>query len=123
LEYANEVVLLSPNPLSYATPPIENEALIPTPAPASVLAESDKENCGRCPLFPIGWLVPIKDMTVDQAEDEPRVTEVRLVTTGQCYKCSRYRRGHCMRPLNPYPLPVESDGDQSGRDEGGRFKY
>ncbi|KAF9783822.1 hypothetical protein BJ322DRAFT_1109671 [Thelephora terrestris] len=53
LEYADEVVLPSPNPSSYATPPIENSVPVPTPAPASTLAASDKENCGRCVLQPI----------------------------------------------------------------------
>jgi hypothetical protein len=48
LEYADEVILPLPNPSSYATPPVENEASIPTPAPASTLAESNKENCRRC---------------------------------------------------------------------------
>ncbi|KAF9782881.1 hypothetical protein BJ322DRAFT_1110760 [Thelephora terrestris] len=57
LEYANEVILPSPNPLSYATPPVENEAPIATPALTSALAKSDKENCGRCPLLPIDQLV------------------------------------------------------------------
>jgi hypothetical protein len=69
LEYGNEVVLLSPNLLSYAMPPIENEAPIPTPAPASTLADSDKENCGRCPMQLISQLVLIEEMVVDRAED------------------------------------------------------
>ncbi|KAF9778235.1 hypothetical protein BJ322DRAFT_1025308 [Thelephora terrestris] len=77
LEYAYEVVLPSPNPSSYATPPIENAVPVPTPAPASTLAESNKENCGRCPLQPISQLVKIEDevMQVDRAEDVPRAIE------------------------------------------------
>ncbi|KAF9791090.1 hypothetical protein BJ322DRAFT_1017666 [Thelephora terrestris] len=79
LEYADEVVLPSPNPLSYATPPIENVVPIPTPAPASTLAESDKENCRRCPLQPISQLVKIEDevMDVDRAEDVPSLVEMK----------------------------------------------
>ena len=69
LEYADEVVLPSPNPSSYATPPVENEAPIPTPAPASVVEASDKENCRRCPItpqVPLEQLVPIsEEMVVD----------------------------------------------------------
>src|ERR1700704_1308349 len=64
LEYADEVVLPSPNPSSYATPPIENAVPVPTPAPASTLAESDKENCRRCPLQQIGQLVKIEDVVI-----------------------------------------------------------
>ncbi|KAF9789513.1 hypothetical protein BJ322DRAFT_1018140 [Thelephora terrestris] len=81
LEYADEVVLPSPNPSSYATPPIKNLVPVPTPAPASTLAASDKENCGRCVLQ---QLVKIKDevMEVDRAEDAPRVAELsRMVTS------------------------------------------
>jgi hypothetical protein len=121
LEYADEVVLPSPNPSSYATPPIENAVPVPTPAPASTLGASDKENCGRCVLQPIGRLVKIEDevMEVDRAEDAPRVAEVCPVTKGQCCKRSRRRPAHRMAPsANPYPRPVESDGDQSGRGEG-----
>ncbi|KAF9790867.1 hypothetical protein BJ322DRAFT_1104510 [Thelephora terrestris] len=84
LEYADEVVLPSPNPSSYATPPIENAVPVPTPALASTLAESDKENCRRCPLQPISQLVKIEDevMEVDQAEDAPRAIELsRMVTS------------------------------------------
>ncbi|KAF9786366.1 hypothetical protein BJ322DRAFT_1020417 [Thelephora terrestris] len=84
LEYADEVVLPSPNPSSYATPPLENAVPVPTPAPASTLATSDKENCGRCVLQPISWLVKIEDevMEVDRAEDAPRVGELsRMVTS------------------------------------------
>ncbi|KAF9782636.1 hypothetical protein BJ322DRAFT_1110512 [Thelephora terrestris] len=84
LEYADEVVLPSPNPSSYATPPIENSVPVPTPAPASTLAASDKENCGRCVLQPIHQLVKIEDevMEVDRAEDAPRVAELsRMVTS------------------------------------------
>ncbi|KAF9784572.1 hypothetical protein BJ322DRAFT_1021298 [Thelephora terrestris] len=83
LEYADEVVLPSPNPLSYATPPIENVIPVPTPAPASTLAESDKENCHRCPLQPVSWLVKIEDevMAVDRAEDAPRAIELSLMVT------------------------------------------
>ncbi|KAF9790843.1 hypothetical protein BJ322DRAFT_1104487 [Thelephora terrestris] len=84
LEYADEVVLPSPNPSSYATPPIENAVPVPTPAPASTLAESDKENCRRCPLQPISQLVKIEDevMDVDRAEDVPRAIELsRMVTS------------------------------------------
>ncbi|KAF9790884.1 hypothetical protein BJ322DRAFT_1104526 [Thelephora terrestris] len=84
LEYADEVVLPSPNPSSYATPPIENAIPIPTPAPASTLAESNKENCRRCPLQPISQLVKIEDevMEVDRAEDAPRAMELsRMVTS------------------------------------------
>ncbi|KAF9781502.1 hypothetical protein BJ322DRAFT_1111425 [Thelephora terrestris] len=84
LEYADEVVLPSPNPSSYATPPIENTVPVPTPAPASTLAESDKENCWRCPLQPISQLVKIEDevMEVDRAEDVPRAIELsRMVTS------------------------------------------
>ncbi|KAF9779761.1 hypothetical protein BJ322DRAFT_1113056 [Thelephora terrestris] len=84
LEYADEVVLPSPNPSSYATPPVENAVPVPTPAPASSLAESDKENCGRCPLLPISQLVKIEDevMEVDRAEDVPRAIELsRMVTS------------------------------------------
>ncbi|KAF9784717.1 hypothetical protein BJ322DRAFT_1021407 [Thelephora terrestris] len=89
LEYTDEVVLPSPNPSFYATPPIENTVPVPTPAPASTLAESNKENCRRCPLQPIGQLIKIEDevMEVDRAEDAPRAIEVRLVTTGQ--RCKR----------------------------------
>jgi hypothetical protein len=126
LEYANEVVLPSPNPLSYTTPPIENTVPVPTPAPASTLAESDKENCRHCPLQPISQLVKIEDevMVVYRAEDAPRVVEVRLVTKGQRCKHSRHRLAHCMAPsANPYPQPVELDGDQSGQGEGGGFRY
>ncbi|KAF9783323.1 hypothetical protein BJ322DRAFT_1022017 [Thelephora terrestris] len=81
LEYADEVVLPSPNPSSYATPPIENSVPIPTPAPASMLAESDKENCRRCLLQPISQLVKIEDevMEVDRAEDVPRAMEGSVV--------------------------------------------
>ncbi|KAF9778465.1 hypothetical protein BJ322DRAFT_1214788 [Thelephora terrestris] len=80
LEYADEVVLPSPNPSSYATPPIENAVPVPTPGPASTLAASDKENCGRCVLQPICQLVKIEDevMEVDRAEDAPRVAELIL---------------------------------------------
>ncbi|KAF9789706.1 hypothetical protein BJ322DRAFT_1018299 [Thelephora terrestris] len=84
LEYADEVVLPSPNPSSYATPPIENAVPLPTPGPASTLAASDKENCGRCVLQPIHQLVKIEDevMEVDRAEDAPRVAELsRMVTS------------------------------------------
>ncbi|KAF9790762.1 hypothetical protein BJ322DRAFT_1104411 [Thelephora terrestris] len=84
LEYADEVVLPSPNPSSYATPPVENAVPVPTPAPASTLAESDKENCRRCPLQPISQLVKIEDevMEVDRAEDVPRAIELsRMVTS------------------------------------------
>ncbi|KAF9791008.1 hypothetical protein BJ322DRAFT_1104664 [Thelephora terrestris] len=84
LEYADGVVLPSPNPSSYATPPIENTVPVPTPAPASTLAESDKENCRRCPLQPISQLVKIEDevMEVDRAEDAPRAIELsRMVTS------------------------------------------
>jgi hypothetical protein len=128
LEYADEVVLPSPNPSSYATPPVENAVSvpIPTPAPASTLAESDKENCRRCPLQPVSQLVKIEDevMEVDRAEDAPRVAEVRPVVTGQRGKHSRCRVAHHMAPsAYPYSCPVESDGDQSGRDEGRPFQY
>ncbi|KAF9785287.1 hypothetical protein BJ322DRAFT_1108742 [Thelephora terrestris] len=84
LEYADEVVLPSPNPSSYATPPVENSVPVPTPAPASTLAESDKENCRRCPLQPVSLLVKIEDevMEVDRAEDVPRAIELsRMVTS------------------------------------------
>ncbi|KAF9790696.1 hypothetical protein BJ322DRAFT_1104348 [Thelephora terrestris] len=84
LEYADEVVLPSPNPSSYATPPVENAVPVPTPAPASSLAESDKENCQRCPPQPIRQLVKIEDsvMEVDRAEDAPRAIELnRMVTS------------------------------------------
>ncbi|KAF9786224.1 hypothetical protein BJ322DRAFT_1020307 [Thelephora terrestris] len=84
LEYADEVVLPSPNPSSYATPPIENAVPVPTPGPASTLAASDKENCGRCVLQPVHQLVKIEDevMEVDRAEDAPRVAESsRMVTS------------------------------------------
>ncbi|KAF9783819.1 hypothetical protein BJ322DRAFT_1109665 [Thelephora terrestris] len=84
LEYADEVVLPSPNPSSYATPPIENVVPVPTPAPASTLAKSDKENCRRCPLQSISQLVKIEDevMEVDRAEDAPRAMELsRMVTS------------------------------------------
>ncbi|KAF9789859.1 hypothetical protein BJ322DRAFT_1105732 [Thelephora terrestris] len=79
LEYADEVVLPSPNPSSYATPPIENVVPVPTPAPASTLAESDKENCHCCPLQPVSQLVKIEDevMAVDRAEDAQRAIEER----------------------------------------------
>jgi hypothetical protein len=126
LEYADEVVQPSPNPSSYATPPVENSVPLPAPAPASTLAESDKENCGRCPLQPVSRLVQIEDagMEVDRAEDAPRVVEVRPVTKGQHCKRSRYRNNHRMAPsAYPYPRPVESDGDESGRDEGRSFRY
>ncbi|KAF9782060.1 hypothetical protein BJ322DRAFT_1110948 [Thelephora terrestris] len=84
LEYADEVVLPSPNPSSYATPLIENAVPVLTLAPASTLAASDKENCGRCTLQPIHQLVKIEDevMEVDRAEDAPRVAELsRMVTS------------------------------------------
>ncbi|KAF9778558.1 hypothetical protein BJ322DRAFT_1113918 [Thelephora terrestris] len=83
LEYADEVVLPSPNPSSYATPPIENSVPVPTPAPASTLAASDKENCGRCALQPIHQLVKIEDevMEVDRAEDALRVAELSRMMT------------------------------------------
>ncbi|KAF9789623.1 hypothetical protein BJ322DRAFT_1105482 [Thelephora terrestris] len=84
LEYADEVVLPSPNPSSYAMPPVENSVPVPTPALASTLAESDKENCWRCPLQPISQLVKIEDevMEVDRAEDVPRAIELsRMVTS------------------------------------------
>ncbi|KAF9778371.1 hypothetical protein BJ322DRAFT_1025085 [Thelephora terrestris] len=83
LEYANEVVLPSPNLSSYATPPIENAVPVPTPAPAYTLAASDKENCGCCALQPIHQLVKIEDevMEVDRAEDAPRVTELSQMVT------------------------------------------
>jgi hypothetical protein len=124
LEYADKVVLPLPNLLSYAMPPVENEAPIPTPAPASTLAESDKENCKHCPLQPISQLVPIKAMVVDRAEEALRVTEVRPATKGPRCKCSRCRIAHHMAPsAYPYPLPAESDGDQSGQDEGRPFRY
>jgi hypothetical protein len=126
LEYADEVVLPSPNPLSYATPPIENKAPIPTPAPASVLEASDKENCKRCPITPlllVGQLVPIEEMAIDHTEDTPRVAKVHLTQTGQCCKCSQLGRVGHMAASNPYHLPVESDGNKSGPDEGRRFKY
>ncbi|KAF9783556.1 hypothetical protein BJ322DRAFT_1022192 [Thelephora terrestris] len=45
LEYANEEAAPSPNLTSYVTPPVENQAPLPTPAPASTLGASDKENC------------------------------------------------------------------------------
>jgi hypothetical protein len=105
---------------------VENEAPIPTPAPASTLADSDKENCRRCPLQPISQLVKIEDevMVVDQAEETPRVAEVCPVTMGQRCKHSRHRVAHHMAPsAYPYPRPAESDGDQSGRDEGRPFRY
>jgi hypothetical protein len=126
LEYADEVVLPSPNPSSYATPPIENTVPVPTPGPASTLAASDKENCGRCVLQPIHQLVKIEDevMEVDRAEDAPRVAEVRPVTKGQRCKRSRRRPAHRMTAsANPYPRPVESDGDESGRGEERGFRY
>ncbi|KAF9789687.1 hypothetical protein BJ322DRAFT_1105542 [Thelephora terrestris] len=77
LEYADKVVLPLPNPLSYATPPLENAVPVPTPAPASTLATSNKENCGHCVLQLISQLVKIEDevMEVDRAEDAPRVAE------------------------------------------------
>ncbi|KAF9791063.1 hypothetical protein BJ322DRAFT_1104719 [Thelephora terrestris] len=83
LEYTDEVVLPLPNPSSYATPPIENSVPVPTPAPASTLAASDKENCGRCVLQPIHQLVKIEDevMVVDRAEDAPRVAELSWMVT------------------------------------------
>ncbi|KAF9785914.1 hypothetical protein BJ322DRAFT_1107795 [Thelephora terrestris] len=83
LEYADEVVLPSPNPSSYTTPPVKNMVPVPTPAPASTLAESDKENCGRCLLQPISQLVKIEDevIVVDQAEDAPRVAELSQMVT------------------------------------------
>ena len=126
LEYADEVVLPSPNPSSYATPSIENVVPVPTPAPASTLAESDKENCRCCPLQLINQLVKIEDevMEVDWAEDVPRAIEVRPVTTRQRCKRSRCHVAHRMAPsANPYPRPVESDGDQSGRGGGREFRY
>ncbi|KAF9789856.1 hypothetical protein BJ322DRAFT_1179100 [Thelephora terrestris] len=84
LEYTDKVVLPSPNPSSYATPLIENAVPVPTPAPASTLAASDKKNCPRCPLQPISQLVKIEDevMEVDWAEDVPRAIELsRMVTS------------------------------------------
>jgi hypothetical protein len=117
LEYADEVVLPSPNPSSYATPPVENSAPIPTPAPASTLGPSDKENCVRC-AEPVGRLVPIEDILVDKAEEESQAIEVRPARRGQ-----RARRGRVgrMQASQPYFVPGGSDGDQScGADTGGK---
>ncbi|KAF9789276.1 hypothetical protein BJ322DRAFT_1105134 [Thelephora terrestris] len=76
LEYADEVVLPSPNPSSYATPPIENAVPVPTPAPASTLAASDKENCGRCVLQPIHRLVKIEDEVMELSRMVTSLVEV-----------------------------------------------
>ncbi|KAF9783476.1 hypothetical protein BJ322DRAFT_1110364 [Thelephora terrestris] len=83
LEYADKVVLPLPNPSSYATPPIENAVPVPTPAPASTLAESNKENCRLCLSQPISQLVKIEDevMDVDRAEDAPRAFELSQMVT------------------------------------------
>jgi hypothetical protein len=117
LEYTDEVVLPSPNPSSYATPPVENTAPLPTPAPASTLGASDKENC-HCCIEPVGRLAPIEDMAVDKVEEESRAVEVRSTHRGQH---SKRGRGHCMQASHPYHLPGGSDGDQSsGDDTGGR---
>jgi hypothetical protein len=75
LEYAEDVAAPSPNPLSYATPPVENKAPIPTPALAFVLEASNKENCQHCVTSP---RLPIEEMTVDKAEDGPGAVEVHL---------------------------------------------
>jgi hypothetical protein len=63
-------------------------------------------------------------MIVDRAKDAPRVAEVRPVIKGQCCKRSQHCNDHHMAPsAYPYSCPVESDGDQSGRDEGRPFQY
>ncbi|KAF9780494.1 hypothetical protein BJ322DRAFT_1112490 [Thelephora terrestris] len=81
-------------------PPVENEAPIPAPAPASTLAESDKGNCVRCPLQPIRQLVPIKDMVVDRAEDAPRVAESPVMENN--FNIDRF--SHARRDRSrPYP--------------------
>jgi hypothetical protein len=68
LEYTDEDAALSPNPLSYATSSVEDLVPLPTPAPASTLGASNKENCKQCvpkgfsdpsQLHPIGRLIPI----------------------------------------------------------------
>jgi hypothetical protein len=118
LEYADEVVLPSPNPSSYATPPVENSAPIPTLAPTSTLGASNKENCQRCVegfSEQVGWLIPIQDMEVNKAEEEVKVVEVRSTRHGQH---SRRGHGHQMQASQPYFVPGGSDGDQSSGDEG-----
>ncbi|KAF9789292.1 hypothetical protein BJ322DRAFT_1105153 [Thelephora terrestris] len=112
LEYADEVVLLSPNPSSYAMPPIENAVPVPTPGPASTLAASDKENCGRCVLQPIHQLVKIEDevMEVDRAEDAPRVAELsRMVTNRQVE--SEIQLRHQLRLARQDPTQGSDEGD------------
>ena len=102
-------------------PPIKNEAPIPTPAPASVLEASDKENCQRCVVEPsqaVGRLVPIEEMEVDRVED--KAVEVCLTKRGQC---SKHGCGHHMQASHPYHLAGGSDGDESCGDEGRRFQY
>ncbi|KAF9791890.1 hypothetical protein BJ322DRAFT_1102415 [Thelephora terrestris] len=103
LEYADEVVLPSPSPSSYAMPPIENAVPVPTPAPASTLAKSDKENCRRCPLQPISQLVKIEDevMEVDRAEDVPRAIEVK----------SEIQLRHQLRLARQDPTQGSDEGD------------
>jgi hypothetical protein len=121
LEYADEVVVPSPNPSSYTTPPVKNEAPIPTPAPASVLDPSNKENCKCCPItprVPFKPLVPVEEIEVDKAEDKP----VEVCSTKRV-QGSKHGRGHCMTASHPYHLAGGSDGDKSCGDEGRRFRY
>ncbi|KAF9783554.1 hypothetical protein BJ322DRAFT_1110448 [Thelephora terrestris] len=89
-------------------PPVENEAPIPTPAPASTLADSNKENCGRCPMQPISQLVPIEEMVVDRAEDAPRVAKVE----------SEVQRRHLTRLTVQDPTQASDEGDR-----GSLFNY
>ncbi|KAF9778496.1 hypothetical protein BJ322DRAFT_1025185 [Thelephora terrestris] len=114
LEYADKVVLPSPNPTSYVTPPIENSVPVPTPALASTLAASDKENCGRCVLQPIHQLVKIEDevMEVDRAEDALRVAELSQMVTSLVEVESEIQLRHqlCLARQDPTQGSDEGDG-------------
>ncbi|KAF9784433.1 hypothetical protein BJ322DRAFT_1109145 [Thelephora terrestris] len=113
LEYADEVVLPSPNPSSYATPLIENAVPVPTPGPASTLAASDKENCGRCVLQPIHQLVKIEDevMEVYRAKDAPRVAELSRMVTSLVEVESEIQLRHQLRLAWQDPTQGSDEGD------------